>query len=629
MASARRTDPLLQTSGLAGRQRSPVGLPRPDSGLLRALLDPSLRLAERAFGLDEIERMAAEVERGDAQDSTADERTRQLRLMARILAATGIEPFAPEHEVARVPQSGAALVCSNHPFGGADSTALLALLLGRRADVRFLTNAMLARFPFLGPLCIYVDPFGGADAARRNARALREALGWMRGGGLLVAFPAGEVSSVRWGSWTPADPPWSLIPARLARSAGARIVPAWCDGANSRTFQLAGLLHPRLRTALLPNEFIARRGQRVSYRFGRPLESDACGDDVESLTRLVRGRAELLRSEERPRREAPGHAPVAAPESTGDELAAELAALPPGARLVAEGSYMVYEVPPPRAAGRTPKLMREIGRLREIAFRAVGEGSGRPIDVDRFDETYAQLVLWNAERREVVGGYRVGVVGELVRREGLAGLYTSTLFEFSPRLVAELGDAVELGRSYVRSEYQRQALPLSLLWRGIAHFLLRHGCRRMFGPVSISNDYRSMSKELIIAFLERHRLAVPFAPLARPRHPPVRRPACAWGAREEGVAAPDVAHLERLVEEIERGERAVPVLLRQYLRLNARLLAFNVDPDFGDVVDALMLVDIAQIDARIVRHYLGDDGLALVEARYGSGGSGGSPATGS
>jgi putative hemolysin len=209
-----------------------------------------------------------------------------------------------------------------------------------------------------------------------------------------------------------------------------------------------------------------------------------------------------------------------------------------------------------------------------------------------------------------VGGYRAGVVREVTREVGAEGLYTSTLFQFSPELFAALDESVELGRSFVRLEYQRQTMPLNLLWRGIAVFMIRNGLQQMFGPVSISNDYASMSKELIMEFLERHRLAAPFTKMVTPRNPPKRTPVASWTERETAEITSNFAQVERIVDEIERGKRAVPVLLRHYLRLNARLLAFNVDPDFGDVVDALMLVDLRQIDERIVRHYLGGDGGA-------------------
>ncbi|MFM7050832.1 MAG: lysophospholipid acyltransferase family protein [Planctomycetota bacterium] len=583
-------------------RRKPVAIPRPSAAWARALVDAPLRLAERALRLDEIEAMASAVEQGDPSRSVIE----------RVMQATRIRVKVDPHDLARIPAKGPVVLCANHPFGGADSTAMLEAALRRRPDVKFLANGIMGRFPFLHEHLIFVDPFGGVDAARRNAAAIRQALAWLKGGGLLGAFPAGEVSATHWGSWTPADPPWSTIPARLALSAGAKVVPIWFDGTNSGMFHALGLVHPRLRTALLPSEFVARCGSEIELRIGRAIATEGSTLDQESLTRLVRGRSELMRRTAPAPKPAVEHAPIGGPLADADAIEAELRALPADARLVSESDYEVFVA----RAAQLPRTMPEIGRLREIAFRAVGEGSGKASDTDRFDETYWQLVVWNRTKREIVGGYRAGVVAE-VARGGVAGLYTSTLFEYSPRVLAELGDAVELGRSYVRPEYQRQPLPLSLLWKAIGVFMFRGGHRRMFGPVSISNDYASMSKELIMEFLERHRTATPFAKLVTPRNPPARRAVAGWTARETAEATADLAHVERLIDEIERGERAVPVLLRQYLRLNAKLLAFNVDNDFGDVVDALMLVDLAQIDERIMRYYLGDEGYRMARERYG------------
>jgi putative hemolysin len=567
---------------------------------MRAVVDGPLRLVERTVGLDQIAAMAEQVAACDPSIPLAD----------RIQRATGIKPQVQPEELARVPATGATLVCANHPFGGADSTALLIALLARRPDVRFLTNSIMSRFAFLAPNCIFVDPFGGADAAIRNAGALREALQWLRDGHVLVAFPAGEVSAVHWGEWKPVDPPWSTIPARLALRAGAKVVPVWFEGTNRGIFHAAGLVHPRLRTALLPSEFVARCGREIELRVGRPIATEGCELDPEGLTRLVRGRCELLRRVQRAGRVQPVLAPVASPVSTGDQLADELRSLSPDRLLFSEGGLDVFAV----RAAEVPRAMEEVGRLREHAFRAVGEGSGKPSDTDRFDATYWQILVWNPAAKEIVGGYRAGIVREVTEGVGVSGLYTSTLFDFSPDLVGALGDGVELGRSFVRLEYQRQTQPLSLLWKGIGVFMLRRGLSRMFGPVSISNDYDSMSKELIMEFLERHRLAAPFTRMVTPRNPPKRQGVAAWTDRETAQATSDLVHLERLVDEVERGKRAVPVLLRHYLRLNAKLLAFNVDPDFGDVVDALMLVDLRQIDDRIIRYYVGEEGVALVRA---------------
>lgn len=578
---------------------SPTGVrfPRPDAPWMRAIVDPPLRLLERVSGLEQVEAMADEVAKGDPS----------VPWIERVQRATGIRPEVVPEELNRVPREGGVLVCANHPLGGADSTAVLAAFLSRRPDVKFLANSILRRIALLEPYCIFVDPFGSREATIGNAAALRAALAWLEEGHLLAAFPAGEVSASRWGDWTPSDPPWSTIPARLAIRAQARIVPVWCEGTNSGAFHAVGLVHPRLRTALLPSEFVARCGRPLALRIGRPIDTKGSALDAESMTRLVRGRSELMRPAAAVARAAPESAPVAAPASTADELAEEIAALPRERLLLEESGFAVYAV----RAAEIPRGMEEIGRLREIAFRAVGEGSGKPSDTDRFDGAYWQIVLWHRASRAIAGGYRMGVVREVTRESGASGLYTSTLFDLSPALVEKLAGGVEAGRSFVRVEFQRQPLPLNLLWKGIGSFMLRNGLTELFGPVSISNDYNSMSKELIMEFLERHRLAAPFTRLVAPRNPPLRRGVSQWTERESKEAIGDLGALERLIEEIERGRRAVPVLLRHYLRLNARLLAFNVDRDFGDVVDALMLVDLRQVDPRILRYYLGDAAAAV------------------
>jgi putative hemolysin len=582
--------------------RAPLGLPRPNQPWLRGMVEGPMKFAERAIGLEQLEEFLRRIEQGDPS----------VPVFERALEVTGLRAEVADGEIERIPATGPVLVCANHPYGGADGLVLLATLLRRRDDVKVLGNDILARIPFLTDRSIFVDPFGGESAAARNARGLREAIEWLRAGHLLACFPAGEVSAVQWGQWKAVDPPWSTIPARLALRARARVVPIWFEGVNRGIFHAAGLVHPRLRTALLPSEFLARCGQKVELRVGRAVEASSVEPDAEELTRLIRGRCELLRRTPAAPPVVQSFGPVDPPRSTPDELAREFAALPAECLLASEGGYRVYAV----GAPLIPRAMHEIGRLREIAFRGVGEGSGKGSDTDRFDANYAQIVLWNSEAREIAGGYRAGVVREVARDAGLDGLYTSTLFHYTPALLDALGDAVELGRSFVRPEYQRQVMPLSLLWRGIGVFMVRGGHRRLFGPVSISNDYSSMSKELIMEFLERHRLATPFAPMVRPRNPPERRSIPSWTARERAVATSGLGEVERLIDEIERGQRAVPVLLRQYLRLNARLLAFNVDPDFGEVIDALMLVDLAQIDDRILRHYAGYDGLAAVRARF-------------
>lgn len=256
-------------------------------------------------------------------------------------------------------------------------------------------------------------------------------------------------------------------------------------------------------------------------------------------------------------------------------------------------------------------MLREIGRLREVTFRAAGEGTGREIDLDRFDAHYLHLFVWNATTRRVIGAYRMGQTDVLLDRFGVNGLYTSTLFRYSAKLMRQIDPALELGRSFVALEYQRDYSPLLLLWKGIGRFVTLHPrYRHLFGAVSISDEYQSTTRQLLMSFLRAHNFDHELAAHVRPKHPP--RELRGFEAEVPNAAAvvSDLADVEELIGEIESDGRGVPVLLRQYLKLNARMLGFNVDSTFGDVLDGLVLVDLMRLEPPLLKRYLGRDGAA-------------------
>ncbi|TWT45627.1 hypothetical protein RAS1_20550 [Phycisphaerae bacterium RAS1] len=544
------------------------------------------------------------------------------------LRALGVSIDVSARDIAGVPASGSLIVVANHPFGGLDGMILTALLQRVRPDVRLLANYLLAGIPDMHETCFFVDPFGGPDAARRNLSAMKSALRWVKGGGVLGVFPAGEVSHLRLSHRCITDPPWSDSVARLAQAAAAPVLPVHFSGGNSRLFQVLGLIHPRLRTAMLPRELLNKSGKAIQVRIGSLIPAArltrvaaAAGamdpvirDGATRVTEYLRLRTYILagRSDGRvnaspaaPPRTALAAPPVVEPLPPGD-VAAEVAALPASHCLAQTGSLSVHF----GAAAQLPRVLREIGRLRETTFRLAGEGTGREIDLDRFDQHYRHLFVWDAATRRIVGAYRLGQTDEILPRFGPSGLYTTTLFTFHPRLLSQLTPALELGRSFVVPEFQRDFAPLMLLWRGIGRFVVMHPrYRLLFGAVSISDEYQSMTRNLLLEFLREHRLERSLAPLIRAKHPP--RPQ-RFRHADAGAASfvADVKDVEELVSEIEAERRGVPVLLRQYLKLNARLLGFNIDPDFGDVLDGLILIDLATVDRPILTRYLGKEGSA-------------------
>lgn len=561
----------------------------------------SLRTAERLLGLAALQREYSRLSRPASVDAFLDEVLTLLDVRTDIVAGS----------IDQIPATGGVLVVANHPFGGLEGVALARLLRQRRPDVRILANAMLRRIPEMADLFIAVDPFDRADSARSNVGPLRQAVKWLRGGGLLLVFPAGEVSHLHLRRRRVLDPAWSPTIGRLARLAQTPVVPLHIAGRNGTAFQLAGLVHPRLRTLLLPRQFLNRRGQTLRLRIGAPLpwkrRLDRFDDDGR-LTDYLRLHTYLLA--EPPRRTAGAGDAALPPVAAGPSpaiLERELARLPEDQCLVDGGDYQVWHA----RADQIPYLMLEIGRLREQTFREAGEGTGREIDLDGFDGHYDHILLWQRHAREVVGAYRVGRTDEILRRLGPAGLYTTTLFRYRRELLEALTPALELGRSFVRAEYQRSYQPLLLLWKGIGAFIVRHPrYRTLFGPVSISRDYQDMSRHLIAESLLRDTRATAFAHLVRPRNPLRLKPVTLPGSRSAtpGLWGRDLEELSQVVADIEGGERGIPVLLRHYLGLGGKLLAFNLDSDFADVLDGLILVDLCHTDRKQLERYMTPEG---------------------
>ncbi len=532
------------------------------------------------------------------------------------LRILGVECEAESDELARIPQQGGLLVTANHPFGGIDGLALLHVLRKVRPDVKLLANELLGAIPQLAPDLILVDLFGDrAQRGGRNGPALREAVRWLREGHVLGVFPAGEVAHATWRNAAPTDPMWNPTVSGLARLADVPALPVHFGGRNSAMFHFAGLLHPRLRTAMLPWELIKRRSKRVRMHVGSVVISGRlrqCADDAAAIEYL-RVRTYLLGAREgeaesgapsrfvRPLR---AQTPVAGAVSAGD-MRTEIERLPEHATLLRSGGVRVLHA----SAAEIPCTMREVGRLREEAFRAVGEGSGKSMDLDEFDGHYTQLIAWNEAQGRVVGGYRLGLIDRIMAERGMGGLYTSTLFRFSPHLLQQIGEGIELGRAFVNVRDQKSHSSLALLWKGIGHFLARHPTYRyLMGPVSISAAYRSMSRHLMMTFMQLHLSAPGLAHLLTPRNPPKRQRIRDWTQSATSLVVSDLSEVDALVGEIERHARRVPVLLRQYQAFNARLLAFNVDETFGECIDGLMLADLPAAPRRILDYYMTPEG---------------------
>lgn len=567
-------------------------LPRTPLG--RAALEAVRPLLDRALGLDVLGRLYRALPTSGS---------RSFETLA--LDALGIALACAPDQVAHLPSHGPLIVAANHPRGISDGLALAALVGQVRADVKILANYLLARVPEMRRSCFFVDPFGGPQAASRSRAGLRAAHLWLRDGGALIVFPAGEVAHTRDEAGLLRDEPWQPTVSRLALTTGATIVPAFILGENSALFYGAGRLHPRLRTALLGRELLRQRGTTIHVRLGSRLtaiDASPLSSDSDSPPLIASARKAVDRLAR----------PTSPATSTADQIALELAALGDDRCLVDTGGFKVYCA----SAPAIPATLRELGRLREIAFRAVGEGTGESVDLDAFDIHYDHLVCWDESARKVVGAYRMGRTDTIVAAHGVQGLYTRTLFRYDRALVDRLGPALELGRAFVREEYQRHHNALLLLWKGIGRFVSQHPQYRvLFGPVSISARYSDASHALLMRFLEQNHRHDALAELVQAVTPASMQAAPAPGAP---VVPRTAEEASRLVAALEPDGKGMPVLIRQYLKLNARVLAFNVDPHFGNALDALMTVDLSMVERAILNRYMGRDEAARFLASVGS-----------
>jgi putative hemolysin len=521
-------------------------------------------------------------------------------------------------DLERIPTKGPVVAVANHPFGVLDGAALGVILSRVRPDVRVMTNSLLEGIPELREHCFYVDPFHTPAAVEKNRRALKHSVEWLRNGGALAIFPAGEVSQFQVGQGHVADPIWSTVAARLIRKTGASAVPVYFCGHNSMTFQLLGLIHPRLRTLVLMQEFLQQRGKKLEVRVGTAIPSDliATIEDDREATEYLRLRTYLLSHRGKKALSLPTKMRAALPRKAQETISSavpqsllvrDIESLPAEQLLTESSEFAVYAA----RANEMPHLLDELGRLREVTFRAAGEGTRKSSDLDEFDEYYWHLLLWSKEKQELVGAYRAGNTDEIIRTHGIKGLYTNTVFRYDERLFMKIGSALELGRSFVRTEYQRQYGPLLQLWKGIARFVAgRPHTPVLFGAVSISNEYSRLSREMIVQYFESRDDGREFADLIQPRTP-FRAPKLRRGDfRTLCDALRNLDELAEPISDVEEDGKGVPILIRQYDKVGGKLVGFNLDRKFSDVVDGLVIVDLRETDPNVLERYMGKEGYA-------------------
>jgi putative hemolysin len=534
-------------------------------------------------------------------------------LSTAVLEILNIKIQVSEKDLQQIPRLGPVVFVANHPHGFLDGFVLDHVLQQVRSDMRLLVNELISSLEGNAHRCIAVDVLGSSN--EKNIQAAWRSISWLKDGHALLMFPSGEVSHWRPDEKRVADGPWSDFPVRCARKANATIVPIFIAGSNSLTFQLAGVLHPPLRTARLAGELFNKRASTIEVRIAKPIPArDLLQVELQQpATEYVRARVYVM-GHRAGKAKLPFQAirlpaflrrqPVC---SAGEGVSAAIDALHQSGRCLVENDrYAVYA-----DLGKSiPTLLSELGRLRELTFRQVGEGTGKAIDLDEFDATFTHLILWHKESASIAGSYRLAWTNDVLPSRGagilhIDGLYTAKLFRYGPEFFSRLGPAVELGRSFIVKEHQREIMPLFLLWQGIGHCVARRPeSPVLFGAVSISASYSETSRAMIVDLLRTHTFRNDLDKFVTPRRPFVSRL----------IQKPELHAITRCLPEVEDlpiadidPQGGIPVLLRQYLRLGGKVAGFNVDPQFSNALDALLILDLRETPSRLLSKYMGPE----------------------
>ncbi len=517
----------------------------------------------------------------------------------------------PEEDLQRIPKEGPFITVSNHPLGGVDGILLLKLLLEQRPDYKIIANFLLHRIAPLQPYVMPVNPFEDHKDARSSMAGIKQALQHVQNGHALGIFPAGEVSTFKDGKLV-VDKPWEPGAIKLIQKAKVPVIPIYFHAKNSKLFYRLSGISDTLRTAKLPSELLTQKDRVIKVRVGKPItvkkqeeliSFDQFHDYLRKKTFILAKPFEKEYSLlDAANLKIPKQPKTIAEEIPAELILSEIETLKAKDKLLFSiSSYEVYFA----ESSEIKNILREIGRLRELTFRAVGEGSNQAIDLDQYDKYFRHLFLFDRATNKIAGAYRMGMGKEIFDRYGKKGFYISELFYIDPEMNEMLSESIEMGRAFIIGEYQQKALPLFLLWKGILHVaLINPQYNYLIGGVSISNKFSNFSKSLMVEFMKSNYYDPYYAQFVHPRKPYRVRLRNADKDFVFDTAKADMNQFDKIIDELEPGELRLPVLLKKYIKQNAKLLAFNVDPNFNNCVDGLMYIKIADIPSDTMKPVL-------------------------
>ncbi|AUC16333.1 glycerol acyltransferase [Tenacibaculum sp. SZ-18] len=534
-----------------------------------------------------------------------------LPFLKGLLGEFQIEFEIPEEDFKRIPKEGPFITISNHPLGGIDGILLLRLLVEHRPDYKIIANFLLHRADPLKPYVMPVNPFENHKDAKSSVAGIKNSLLHLREGKPLGIFPAGEVSTYKDGKLM-VDKEWEEGAVKLIKKAKVPVIPIYFHAKNSRLFYILSKISDTLRTAKLPSELLSQKNRVIKVRIGKPISVKDQDNykEIPAFYEFLRKKTYMLANPfeknqkliSTQKLKIPKKAKKITSQRNPELFVKEIDGLRDhGKRMLESKNYEVFFTD----AKDIPNILHEIGRLREITFREVGEGTNNSIDLDKFDKYYHHLLLWDNNTNQVVGAYRMGLGKDIYKRYGINGFYVQSLFKIEPELHPMMEKTIEMGRAFIVKQYQQKPMPLFLLWKGIVHVTLRYPIYKyLMGGVSISNQFSEFSKSLMIEFMKSHYYD-PY--VAQYIHPKKEFKVKLKDGDKDFVfdaTQSDMNKFDKVIDEIEPGALRIPVLIKKYVKQNARLVAFNVDPKFNNAIDGLMYIKVSDLPESTVKPVL-------------------------